>query len=36
VEAMEESNSCGGFFADAVLGDGKHFSALALEEPVLL
>jgi hypothetical protein len=36
VEALEESNSCVGFFADAVFGDGKPFSALALEEPAPL
>src|SRR5436189_299646 len=28
---MEESNRCAGFFADAVLGDGKPFSALTLQ-----
>ena len=36
VEMLEESNSCGGFFADPVLGDGEPFSALALEEPAPL
>jgi hypothetical protein len=35
-EALEESNSCVGFFADAVFGDGEPFSALALEEPAPL